>query len=89
VEILRDATAIEVGLDPDRNVEWIRRIVLVLHCEIFGKDILDAGGELTTERNAPVTAVHRAVANDVVLRGAELGVVVFAGLDRDASHRRC
>jgi hypothetical protein len=31
-----------------------------------------------------MTAVHRAIADDVVLRGSEFGVVVFARLDRDA-----
>src|SRR5215472_19353141 len=84
MEILGDAAAIEIGLDTDRDVERVRRIVLVLHCEVFGKDVLDAAGELTAERNAAVPAVHRAVTNDMVLRRAEFGIVVFAGFDRDA-----
>src|SRR5215469_32299 len=84
MEILRNAAAIEVGLDADRNIERVRRVILVLHCEIFGKDILNAGGELAAERNAAMPAVHRAVADYVVLREAEFGVSVFPGLDRYA-----
>jgi len=54
-----------------------------LHCEVFGEDVLDVGGELTAEGDPAMPAVHRAVADDVVLRRAEFGVVVFAGFDRN------
>src|SRR6516162_2691594 len=84
MKILRDAAAIEVGLDADRDVKRVRRVILVLHCEIFGKDILDAGGEFATKRDTAVPTVHRAVADDVILRRAKFDVSVFAGLDRDA-----
>ena len=83
MEILRDAAAIEVGLDADRNVERVRRVVLVLHCQVFGEDVLDAGGELAAQCYAAMPAVHRAVANAVVLCRPEFGVVVFARFDRD------
>src|SRR6516164_3538129 len=83
MEILRDAAAIEVGLDADRDVERVGRIILVLHGEIFGKDVLDAGGELAAERDPAMPAVHRTIADDMILCGTEFGVVVFTGLNRN------
>src|SRR6516165_3928361 len=84
MKILRDAAAIKVGLDADRDIKRVRREILVLHREIFGKDILDASGELTAKSNAAMPTIHRTVADDVVLRRAEFDVGIFAGLDRDA-----
>ena len=80
-DILHDAAADRIGLDPQAAIE-----IGAVHQTVFSKDIAGAAGNFAADNHAAMAVFHGAVADNDIFRGDidTASVSVTAGLDGDA-----